>query len=111
IQRRLNAGEMMAFESRHRRKDGTVFPVEVRGRAFWEGGRRLSVALVRNITDRKRAEEALRESEERFRNYFELSLTPMAITAPGKNWLRVNDKLCELLGYTREELGNLSWAK
>ena len=65
--RKLDAGEMMAFESRHRRKDGTVFPVEIRGRAFWEGGRRFSVALARDITERKRAEEALRESEERFR--------------------------------------------
>ena len=41
INRKLNAGETVAFESRHRRKDGTVFPVEVRGQAFWEGGRRL----------------------------------------------------------------------
>src|SRR4029077_5875861 len=39
INRKLNAGETVAFESRHRRKDGTVFPVEVRGEAFWEGGR------------------------------------------------------------------------
>ena len=39
------------------RKDGTVFPVEVRVRAFRQGGNRLSVSLVRDITDRKRAEE------------------------------------------------------
>src|SRR5258708_39917531 len=54
--------------------------------------------------ERSRAEQALRESEERFRNYFELSLTAMAITAPGKSWLRVNERLCELLGYRDEEL-------
>ena len=41
-----------AFESRHRRKDGTVFPVEVRGRPFWEGGRRFIVSLARDITER-----------------------------------------------------------
>src|SRR5947209_5903570 len=111
IKRKLDAAETIAFESRHRRKDGTVFPVEVRGQAFWEGGRRFSVCLVRDITDWKRAEEALRESEERFRNYFELSLTPMAITAPEKDWGRVNDKLCEPLGYTREELRARTWAE
>jgi PAS domain S-box-containing protein len=61
----------MAFESRHRRKDGTVFPVEVRGRALWEGGRRFFVSLARDITERKRAEEALRESEQRWRNLTE----------------------------------------
>src|SRR4029077_18206491 len=48
--RRLDAGEMVVLESRHRRKDGSVFPVEVRGRPFWEGGRRFVVALARDIT-------------------------------------------------------------
>jgi PAS domain S-box-containing protein len=57
--RQLIAGEEIAFESRHRRKDGTVFPVEVRGQAFWEDGRRFYVALARDITDRKRAEEEI----------------------------------------------------
>src|SRR5205807_7928906 len=61
--RTLDGGGTIAFESRHRRKDGTVFPVEVRGQAFWEGGRRFLVSLARDITDRKRAAEALRESE------------------------------------------------
>src|SRR5258708_5597062 len=59
IGRRLDAGEMVVFESRHRRKDGSVFPVEVRGRPFWEGGRRLTVALARDITEQKRAEQEL----------------------------------------------------
>ncbi|WP_406694444.1 PAS domain S-box protein [Singulisphaera sp. Ch08] len=62
-----------------------------------------------DITDRKRVEDELRHSEELFRNYFELSLTPMAITTPEKNWIQVNDKLCELLDYTREELRTLTW--
>jgi PAS domain S-box-containing protein len=60
--RKLVAGETVAFESRHRRKDGAIFPVEIRGKAFQEGCRRFLVTLVRDITERKRAEEALRES-------------------------------------------------
>jgi two-component system, sensor histidine kinase and response regulator len=71
IKRKLDDGELMAFESRHRRKDGTVFPVEVRGQAFWEGGRRFFVSLARDNTERKRAEEALRESEQRWRSLTE----------------------------------------
>jgi two-component system, sensor histidine kinase and response regulator len=71
IDQKLRAGEMMAFESRHRRKDGTIFPVEIRGRRFLEGGRRFSVALARDITERKRTEEALRESEQRWRSLTE----------------------------------------
>src|SRR5262245_38311278 len=59
--RRLLAGETVAFEDRYRRKDGTVFPVEVRCKAFWEGDRAFIVYLPRDVTDRKRAEEALAE--------------------------------------------------
>src|SRR5262249_51233888 len=61
---RLNAGEMVAFESRHRRKDGSIFPVEVRGRAFWEGGRRFLVSLARDISERK-YDEALLNGQKR----------------------------------------------
>ncbi len=71
IKRQLDEGQLMAFESRHRRKDGTVFPVEIRGQAFWEGGRRFFVSLARDITERKLAEEALRESEQRWRSLTE----------------------------------------
>src|SRR6516225_7362910 len=51
--RRLLAGETIVFEDRYRRKDGTVFPVEVRGKAFWEGDRALIVYLPRDVADRK----------------------------------------------------------
>jgi PAS domain S-box-containing protein len=60
---RVNAEETINFESLHRRKDGTVFPVEVRVRQFQEGGHRFHLSLVRDISDRKRAEQELRESK------------------------------------------------
>ncbi len=87
IKRTLDNGQMMAFESRHRRKDGTVFPVEVRGQAFWEGGRRFTVALARDITERKRAEEALRESEQRWRSLTE--------ALPQLVWTTLPDGWCD----------------
>src|SRR5262245_42684489 len=59
--RRLLAGETIVFEDRYRRKDGTVFPVEVRGKAFREGDRAFIVYLPRDVTDRKRAEEVVAE--------------------------------------------------
>ena len=63
MKERLDAGEVFAFETSHRRKDGTFFPVEVRIRPFWHGGHRFGLALVRDITERKRAEETLRQTE------------------------------------------------
>jgi two-component system sensor histidine kinase/response regulator len=65
------AGAAVAFESRHRRKDGTVFPVETRGKSFREGGQQFMVVLSRDTTERTRAEQALRESEEQFRQLAE----------------------------------------
>ncbi|HUN94392.1 MAG TPA: PAS domain S-box protein [Burkholderiaceae bacterium] len=55
LRERLDAGEVVSFESIHRRKDGTVFPVEVRVRRFLHGGRRLSLRSVRDITEKTRA--------------------------------------------------------
>jgi C4-dicarboxylate-specific signal transduction histidine kinase len=67
IQKRLEAGEIVTFEGRQRRKDGTMFPVEVRLRQFQQADRRLGIALIRDITERKRTEAEARESERQYR--------------------------------------------
>src|SRR5262249_32572024 len=58
--RHLLAGETLVFEDRYRRRNGMVFPVEVRAKAFWQDDRAFIVYLPRDITERKRAQEALR---------------------------------------------------
>jgi PAS domain S-box-containing protein len=66
VKERLARGEIFSFESNHRRKDGTVFPVEVRVRPFLHGEHRFGLAVVRDIADRKRSEqerERLRQLE------------------------------------------------
>jgi PAS domain S-box-containing protein len=57
LKERLDAGETATFETRHRRKDGTVFPVEVRARRVLYGDGWFAISLARDITERKRAEE------------------------------------------------------
>ena len=54
--------------------------------------------------ERESAEAELRASEERFRTTFEQAAVGIAHVAPDGGWIRVNDRLCEILGYQREEL-------
>ena len=68
-------------------------------------------SVITDITERKQAEEALRTSEERFRSYFVQGLIGMAVSTPEKRWLEVNDRLCEILGYSREELLEMKWTE
>lgn len=67
--------------------------------------------LLANIRSRAELDEALRSSEERMRLFFERQLVGMAITSPDKGWIQVNDRLCKMLGYSREELTRLTWAE
>lgn len=61
-------------------------------------------ALARDVTEQKRAEGIVRESEERFRFTFEQAAVGIAHVALDGRWLRVNQKLCEITGYPSEEL-------
>ncbi len=63
----------------------------------------------RNITDRKRAEIALRESEERFGALFEQAAVGIAKTALGGQFLRVNPGFCQIVRYAESELLQLHW--
>ncbi len=92
------------FETVHRRRDGSRFPVEVSSRRFESDGHTYVQSIVRDISARKHAENALLESEERFRSTFEQAAVGIAHVAPDGAWLRVNGKLCHILGYEREEL-------
>jgi len=97
------------FETVHQRKDGTRLPVEVYLRAVESEGRQILVAVVRDITSRLHAEAALRESEERFRVAFSQAAVGLAHVAPDGRWLMANQKLCEIVGYTQEELLRLKY--
>ena len=67
--------------------------------------------IRQRIEKQLQTEQTLRESEQRYRSYFELPLVGLAITSPEKGWLEVNDRLCAMLGYSRAELLGMTWAE
>ncbi|MGA2328534.1 MAG: PAS domain S-box protein [Bryobacteraceae bacterium] len=64
-------GSGLVFETEHRRKDGSTFPVEVSSRSIEVEGSRFHQSIIRDITERKRAEEALREAHDNLRALIE----------------------------------------
>jgi two-component system cell cycle sensor histidine kinase/response regulator CckA len=93
------------FEWRARRADGGCFWAEVSLGASAVGGQRYVVAAVRDITDRKRSEEALRGSEERFETMFRLSPNALLISRLSDGLcLKANDRFLSLTGYTLDEI-------
>lgn len=86
-------------------KDGCRIPVEISSRLFEHDGRRMAVSNIRDITERKRVEEALRQSEEKAKDLIRHAPAGIyEITFRGPRFKNVNDVLCQYLGYTREEL-------
>lgn len=69
----------------------------------------LLARVGKRVTERQRMKEQLRESEARFQATFEQAAVGMAIVSPEGRWLRVNNKLCEIVGYSHDELIALSF--
>jgi PAS domain S-box-containing protein len=107
IMQALGSGETWEGEFVVRRKDGSTFPAHVTDSLIRDAeGRTVGIVGVStDITERKRTEQELRESEARFRAFFETAAVGAAHADPTTGrFLQVNEKLCRFLGYDREEM-------
>ncbi len=98
----------LVFETWHRRKDGSEFPVEASVRTIEVDGETFMQSILRDITERTRAEEAVRQSEARFRNIFDHTAVGLAHVSVDGRFLLVNPRFAELLGYSPRELESMN---
>ena len=98
-------------ERRSKRKDGSVFPSEIATRLCTVRGERRLLAYVRDITERKLAEEALKESERRYHTLAEISPVGIFQTDAHGSTTYVNPKWCEISGLSKEEALGEGWLK
>jgi len=106
---RLQGGDVpFRYESALIRKDGRRIQVETAVRRLTAEGKHRLLALVHDISERHRMEEAERESETRFRTLFEQAQAGMVFAGLDGHITTVNLAFCQLVGYSDAELRNLS---
>ncbi|HVP35474.1 MAG TPA: PAS domain S-box protein, partial [Terriglobales bacterium] len=98
------------YEALAVKKDGTVFPIEIVGKEITYKGRKARISTARDISERKKSEKKLRESEERYKALFERSLDCVYVHDFDGNFLDANPASLNLLGYTRDEIKSLNFS-
>ncbi len=91
------------FETLHARKDGSVFPVEVSARVIEVDGRKYCQNIIRDITERRRAEEELRRQLRMNEGFFEQAITSFVLLDPEYNFIRVNEAYAKACGRKVED--------
>jgi PAS domain S-box-containing protein len=100
----FRAGSMQPYEAVGLRKDGSRVLVEIQGKPLLYQGQSVRVTAIRDITERKQAEAALRESENRYRAFFEHSIDAILLTAPDGSVFAANPAACQIFGRSEEEI-------
>lgn len=107
----LYSGNLENEEIMIKPNTGNNIKVSINGSRFYDEKGEVAGAVIamHNITERKKAEVKLRISEETFRGSFEHAAIGMAVLNPEGKWVQVNNRVCEIVGYTPKELLNLTF--
>jgi len=104
---RIYSGELQSVEVEHRHKDGHVFTVEISASLISSGGETQMQFFYRDTTERKLAEKAVRESEERYRNLFANAGDGILIVSSDRRIVAHNESFARMHGYSMEEMANI----
>ena len=104
----VRAKKKIHFEFRHRRADGSVRDVDVFSSRIETNKKDFLHSIIHDITDRKRAEAALLESEEKVRSYIERAPDGVFIIDDAGRYIEVNKSTCRITGYSKEEIEKMS---
>jgi two-component system cell cycle sensor histidine kinase/response regulator CckA len=88
---------------RHRKKDGTEIAVEISSHSLWFAGRPAQLILATDVTERIRAEEALRQSEQKYRDIFDFATVGIYQSRRDGSLITANAPLAEILDYDSPE--------
>jgi PAS domain S-box-containing protein len=104
ILKKLRSSGSMRIETMQRSKEGDIFPVEMTLNYILVNGKEYAVGIGRDITERKHIEEALKESETKYRRLIETAGAGMVTVDISGRINYVNQTFCRMTGYVREEL-------
>jgi len=104
VQRLAAEGSLRGQEILIRAKDGRILDGLASAELIEIDGEQFVLSAVADITDRKQAERALQESEQKFRRVFEDAATGMVMLTPEGHFLAANRAFCEFVGYEEKEL-------
>jgi PAS domain S-box-containing protein len=104
IMTNIRADSAQPYEVVGLRKDGTRITAEMQAKPIAYQGLSVTVTAIRDITARKQAEAALRESEERYRSFFVHSIDGILLTAPDGRIFAANPAACHIFGRSEEDI-------
>ena len=109
--KKMQPGDMFTFAREEVRKDSSTFPAEIKLTKITYGGKPSILAVTRDITAQKKAEQTIREERDRAQKYLDVAgVLIMAMDANGTVEM-INSKGCEVLGYEEKEIIGKNWFK
>jgi PAS domain S-box-containing protein len=92
------------FETRHRRKDGSIYPLQIRTKRYKLDGQEFAISFGRDITEQLRLSVQATELEKRMEIIFNASQKPIMILDDKGNVLSSNNTMCDALGYSQDSM-------